>query len=131
MGRPVKKLKVSARQGIVTSPTTITKIITTTISKRAHNSVYHHSDEGYATAEPPIKRRWIASSRLTASQASIDNLDCDYVPDVPETDLLALEQVWRQAKMMPSPPLVSSHLFLSHRHIWLTVTLSRLLLLRS
>jgi hypothetical protein len=124
MARPVKKLKVSARQGIVTPSTT-------TISKCAHNSVRRHSDEDHTTTKPPTKRRWIASSRSTAPQASIDNLDCDNVPDVPETDLLALEQIWRQAKEMASPPLVSSHIFLSHRHIWLTVTLSRLLLLRS
>ena len=126
MGRPVRKLKVSVPQGMLTPP-----ITAPTISKRAHNSVHHCSDEDHTTTEPPSKRRCIANSTSTTSKkASIDNLDCDNVPDVPETDLLALEQVWRQAKKTPSPSLVSSHIFLSHRHIWLTITLSRLLLLR-
>ena len=109
MGRPVRKLKVSVPQGMLTPP-----ITTPTISKRAHNSVHHCSDEDHTTTEPPSKRRCIANSTSTTSKkASIDNLDCDNVPDVPETDLLALEQVWRQAKKMPSSPPVSSHIFLS------------------
>jgi hypothetical protein len=60
MGRPGKKL--STRQGIVSPPTT------TTISNRAHNSAHHRSDEDHTTAEPPTKRRWITSSRSTASR---------------------------------------------------------------
>jgi hypothetical protein len=97
MGTLVKKLKVDVRRGIVTPPTTI--------SKRARDS----SDEDHTTAEPPTKKRWIASSKSAASKrASIDNLDCDNVPDVPEADLLALEQVWRQAKRMKSAQPVSS-----------------------
>jgi hypothetical protein len=136
MDRTVKKLKVSARHGIVTPHTTTTSHSQPSrYSKRdrscAHNSVHHRSYKDHTTTEPPTKRSRIASSKSTASQrASIDNLDYDNVPDVPETDLPALQEVWRQARIMPSPPLVSSHIFLSDRHIYLTVTLSRLLLLR-
>jgi hypothetical protein len=129
MASLVKKLKFSTRRHVMTPHTTATSH--SQPSKRAHNSD-HRCDEDHTAAQPPTKRHLIANSKSNTLQwASTDNLYYDNVPDVPGTDLPALEQVWRQAKDMSlSKAVVSSHIFLSHRHICLAITLRRLLLSR-